>query len=228
MKLSACAILVVLMSLMNVGDAFAQNNCLASFHVDLHKSLTFFGWLPDGSGAGVSSMSCVAAENMRVRIFVDYLGGSQDTIFSSPHQYTDELTRRHDALIQKRDELRQKLDSGSDLGALRAVGKVLWYESEKFFTILACVAADPEPLTKAGCVVGLIDVVRATADLGDSMSLSDIKQQLTLIQNNLADIEPLYQARIHDVNQTKVNSARAKFSSAFTGLCQAVKQQCLH
>jgi hypothetical protein len=213
--------------LVNGHGALAQNGCLASFNVDTNKSLTVFGWLPNDAGVGVSNMSCVAAEEMRARIFIDYLGGNQETIFSSPDQYTSELTRRHDALVQKRDELKQQLDSGSGMDALRAVAKVFWYETEKFFTILACVAPEPTTLSKAGCAVGLVDIARTTAGLGDDISQSDIRQKLQLVEGTLSDIEPFYQATVQGMNQSKVGSAKANLNAAFNGLCQAVRQQCL-
>ena len=83
------------LSLMAHG-AQAQSGCLSSFNVDPHKSLTLFGWLPDGNGTGVGSMSCVAAERMRTRIFVDYLQSSQGTVFGSPSQFNTELTARRE------------------------------------------------------------------------------------------------------------------------------------
>jgi hypothetical protein len=208
-------------------NAQLQGDCLSSFNVDPQKKLTVFGWLPDGNGAGVSSMSCVAAERMRTRIFVDYLQSSQDAVFGSPSKYNTELTARRNALFQKRDELKAKLDDGSSRAAVIAVSKVAWHETEKFFTILACMAPEPTGLTKAGCVVGVIDIVRTTAGLGDDLTNADIRQQLSLIEQNITDIEPVYQAALKNTNQAKVDAAKAKFTSAFNGLCQAVKQQCL-
>ncbi|MBR1069422.1 hypothetical protein ABIF66_000037 [Bradyrhizobium japonicum] len=208
-------------------EAQAQSGCLSSLNVDPKKSLTLFGWLPDGNGTGVSSMSCLAAERMRTRIFVDYLQASQDTVFGSPSQYNSELTARRNSLLQKRDELKTKLGDGSTRAAVVAVSKVAWYETVKFFTILACVAPEPTGLTKAGCVVGVIDVIKTTVGLGDDLTDADIRQQLSLIEKNLADLEPVYKAALQNNNQAKVNTAKAKFTSAFNGLCQAIKQQCL-
>ena len=202
--------------------------CLQSFDIDPAKKVTHFGWLPGDPSLEVTEMSCSAAEELRTEIYVNNLSENADKIFASPDALSTTIKAQRDAAIAKRNELDDMLEGDPSKEALKAVVKVLWYETTKFFVLVGCTAPSPDPWTKGACAVGLVSSAVATSDLisGD-LEKDAIQAHIATLDEDIAKYDELYQIRLTETEVSELHPAQKQLQNTFFGLCATIKDQCL-
>jgi hypothetical protein len=209
-------------------DAKAQDaNCLASFNIDQAKNLTYFGWLPNGTGTGISSMSCGAVDAPRNEIFVRYFETIKGTIAASSSAYAAELRARRDALIKQRDQLRSSLESKAAVDAVTSIGKVTSFEVAKTSMLLGCLA----PETGVGgavCARGItMTFVTGWKLFKPDANGAQLRAYLATLDQYIADTQSAYDRESKRIAGPQIQKVGENATQAFAGLCKSIRQQCL-
>ena len=208
------------------GAAFAQADCLKSLPVTKpNASIQPFPWLP-GSTPGQAGMTCMAAERLRERIYVEnqpLLNGSalrdRDTYLTAANAAVADAKR----VVR---DLQQKVDANAGRSALLVAAELTLYTLGKADTLISCLFPDVGP-EKGWCAVRITGLALATAHIltGNvaqnefSQLAADGRADVAKAQTKLAALNAALKSS--DVDQAQQNTVRM-----FGGLCRAIQHDC--
>jgi hypothetical protein len=203
--------------------------CLASFNIpkqNQDKPITSYGWLP-GYQPAAGTLTCKAAEALRTNLYVRNREAIEATVSSDRAQYIANLEQASKSLAQKIAELRGKISANETAAALQTAAEVVLYELTKVGTMIACLAPEPA-VSKLTCAAGLIKTGLDTVKIASGQIVkNEFKAIADRAQSELEQLNKELEVTKAKLKESEMPAVRSQATSLFTGLCQAVRTDCL-
>lgn len=203
--------------------------CLATFNIpkqNQDKPITNYVWLP-GYQPAAGTLTCKAAEALRTNLYVRNREAIEAAVSSDRAQYIASLEQASKSLAQKIAALRGKISANETAAALQTAAEVVLYELTKVGTMIACLAPEPAA-SKVTCAAGLIKTGLDTVKIATGqIANNEFKAIADRSQSELEQLNKELELIKAKLKESEMPAVRSQATSLFTGLCQAVKTDCL-
>jgi hypothetical protein len=206
-----------------VPSAFGQGSCMQSFNVKDRPLLTY-DWLPGNPG---QSMSCMAAERLREKIYIDNKDLFDNAADGDPATY---ISTAKDAIASaqaKIDDLNAAIQRNDTEAGLMLSLEVVLYEIGKAGFMVSCLAPDVT-VTKLFCGATFLGIgiqsmriINGNIAINEFSQLADKNRQL--LQQTQSNLDSM-KAKLNASNFSQVKKNNV---AMFNGLCAAIKSDCL-